>query len=314
MAFEIQKEKYTGAIKPITLGTGDKAVTVGGEDCYPFHLFEGNMPNAPVVAFEVTDVKPESWPAAVREPYQDVLEDPVAWAKKCISGYGAEMIDLELISTDPNGMDRSPEDAAATVKSVSEAIDVPLVVWGSSSAEKNTDVLRVVCETCQDKPLIIGPVEEVNYRKIGAAAIAYKHKVVASTPIDINLAKQLNILLDNLGVPEDQIVIDPTTGGLGYGMEYTYSIMERIRQAALTQQDVKLQLPILCNLAKEVWKVKEAALTAEEAPTMGDPAKRAIMMEAVTASTMALSGANILVMRHPEAVELIRDMVKDLTG
>ena len=313
MAFEIQKEKYTGAIKEITLGSGDSAITVGGQDCYPFHLFEGKMPRTPRIAFEISDVEPETWPAAVVEPYKDVCKDPAAWAQKCVSDHGAEIIDLELVSTDPNGMDRSPEEALETVKAVACAVDVPLMVSGSANTEKNTEVLRAVCEGIQDRKLIVGPVEEANHKKLGAAAIAYKHTIIASSPIDINLAKQLNILLGNLGVPEEQIIMDPTTGGLGYGLEYTYSIMERIRQAALTQQDEKLQLPILCNLAKEVWKTKEARLTAEEAPELGDPAKRGIMMEAVTASTLLLAGADILVMRHPEAVSLIRNMIGDLT-
>ncbi len=314
MAFEVHKEKYTGVVKEITLGSGDGAVTVGGEDSYPFHLFEGKMPNAPKIALEVWDTQPETWPEAVLEPYKDVCSDPAAWARKSVSEYGADMIDLELVSTDPNGMDKSPEEALEVVKAVAGAVDVPLIVWGSTSAEKNTEVLRVICEGCSDNRLIIGPVEESNYKKIGAAAIAYKHTVIASTPIDINLAKQLNILLGNLGVPDEQIIMDPTTGGLGYGMEYTYSVMERIRQAALTQQDEKLQLPVICNLAKEIWKAKETRLSAEEAPTMGDPARRGITMEAVTAMTMLLAGGDVLIMRHPEAVTLIRGMITDLSG
>jgi acetyl-CoA decarbonylase/synthase complex subunit delta len=223
------------------------------------------------------------------------------------------MIDLELVSTDPNDMNRSAEEAVKTVKAVAAAIDVPLMVWGSTSADKNSEVLRAVCEGCQDRNLIVGPVEEANYKKIGAAAIAYKHTVVTSTPIDINLAKQLNILLGNLGVPEERMIMDPTTGGLGYGLEYTYSVMERVRQAALTQQDLKLQFPMICNLGKEVWKVKEAHLSAEAAPAMGDPGKRGIMLEAVTAMVLLLAGADVLVMRHPEAVSLVRGTVQDLT-
>jgi acetyl-CoA decarbonylase/synthase complex subunit delta len=146
---------------------------------------------------------------------------------------------------------------------------------------------------------------------VGAGAIAYKHILAASSPIDVNLAKQLNVLLGNLGVPDGQILVDPTIGGLGYGIEYSYSVMERDRMAALTQQDERLQFPIICNLAREVWKTKEAKLSAAEDPTLGDPEKRGILMEAVTAAVLLLAGGNILVMRHPEAIKLIQGMIAD---
>ena len=203
------------------------------------------------------------------------------------------------------------EEAARTAKSVAAAVDVPVIVWGSSNTDKDAEVLRKVAEVCDGMNLIIGPVVEGNYKPVGAGAIAYKHVAVASSPIDINLAKQLNILLGNLGVPDGQILVDPTTGSLGYGLEYTYSVMERDRMAALTQQDERLQFPILCNLAKEVWKTKEAKLGAE-APLLGDAKKRGILMEAVTAVTLLLAGADLLVMRHPDAIKLVREMIAEL--
>jgi acetyl-CoA decarbonylase/synthase complex subunit delta len=193
-------------------------------------------------------------------------------------------------------------------------VDVPVIVWGSGNTDKDAEVLRKVAEVCDGMNLILGPVAEGNYKQIGAGAIGYKHVAVASSPIDINLAKQLNILLGNLGVPDGQILVDPTTGALGYGLEYTYSVMERDRMAALTQQDERLQFPILCNLAKEVWKTKEAKLNAEEAPLLGNAKKRGILMEAVTAMSLLLAGADILVMRHPEAIKLIREMIAELTA
>ncbi|OGP94555.1 MAG: acetyl-CoA decarbonylase/synthase complex subunit delta, partial [Deltaproteobacteria bacterium RBG_16_47_11] len=249
MAFEIPKITYTGKIKEVTLGKGPKAVTIGGETAYPFHLFEGAMPHPPRIAMEVYDTPPEEWPEAALEPFKDVVNDPAAWAKKCVGNYGAELICLQLVSTDPNGLNRSSDEAAQTVKKVASAVDVPVIVWGSGNADKDTDVLRKVAEACDGMNLVIGPVAEGNYKQVGAGAIGYKHTAIASTPIDINLAKQLNILLGNLGVPDGQIVVDPTTGGLGYGIEYTYSVMERDRMAALTQQDERLQFPILCNMA-----------------------------------------------------------------
>jgi acetyl-CoA decarbonylase/synthase complex subunit delta len=311
MAFEIPKITYTGKIKEVTLGKGPKAVTLGGETAYPFHLFEGAMPNPPRIAMEVYDTPPEEWPDAALEPFKDVVNDPVAWAKKCVETYGADLITLQLVSTDPNGQNRSGEEAAKTAKKVASAVDVPVIVWGSANVEKDADVLRKVAETCDGMNLVIGPLAEGNYKQVGAGAIAYKHTAIASSPIDINLAKQLNILLGNLGVPDGQIIVDPTTGGLGYGIEYTYSVMERDRMAALTQQDERLQFPIFCNMAKEVWKTKEAKLKTEEAPTLGHAEKRGILMEAVTAVILLLAGADVLVMRHPGAIKLVREMIAD---
>jgi acetyl-CoA decarbonylase/synthase complex subunit delta len=311
VAFEIPKVTYTGKIKAVKLGKGPKAVTIGGETSYPFHLFEGEMPNPPRIAMEVYDAPPEEWPDAALEPFKEVVNDPAAWAKKCVEKFGAEMIALQLVSTDPNGANRSGDEAAQTAKKVAGAVDVPVIVWGSGNVEKDADVLRKVAETCDGMNLVIGPVAEGNYKQVGAGAIGYKHTAVASTPIDINLAKQLNILMGNLGVPDEQIVVDPTTGGLGYGIEYTYSVMERDRMAALTQQDERLQFPIVCNMAKEVWKTKEAKTKMEEAPTLGDTKKRGILLEAVTAVMLLLAGADVLIMRHPEAIKLVREMISD---
>ena len=306
MGFEIHKESYTGAIKEITLGKGDKAVTVGGEACYPFYSFEGDMPHRPVVAMEVWDMEPDEWPAAALSHFKDVLSDPAAWAKKCVDEFGAELIVLQLKSTDPNSQDASADEAAATVKKVLDAIDVPLVVWGTANIEKDEEVLKKIAEETHGANLALGPVEDKNHKGIGAAAMGYGHMVISSSPIDINLAKQVNILLENLGVPLERMIVDPTTGGLGYGLEYSYSVMERLGMAALTAGDDKLQIPMINNLANEIWKCKEAKQTVDEAPELGDPERRGILMEAVGAVIYLLAGSNILMMRHPEAVRLTK--------
>ena len=309
MGFEFYKESYTGKIKQITLGEGAKSVTVGGENCYPFYQFEGEVPNKPRIAMEVWDMEPEDWAEAALSPFKDVIADPAAWAKKCVDDYGAELIVLQLKSIDPNGQDRSADDAAAVVKKVADAIDVPLIVWGCANVQKDEEVLKKVAETCQDKSLIIGPVEDKNHKGIGAAAMGYGHTIISSSPIDVNLAKQINILLENLGMPGDRVIIDPTTGGLGYGLEYSYSVMERIRMAALTQGDDKLQLPIINNVANEVWKCKEAKQPADEAPILGDPERRAILMEATAAVSYLTAGSDILIMRHPEAIRMVKSYI-----
>ena len=309
MALKIFKESYTGSIKKITLGKGKKAVTVGGETCYPFYNFEGDMPHKPAIAMEVWDTEPDEWPEAALSHFKDVVSDPAAWAKKCVDEFGAEMVVLQLISTDPNDKDASPDDAAATVKKVLGAIDVPLIVWGTLNPEKDEAVLKKVAEETHGENITLGPVEDKNHKGIGASALGFGHSLVASSPIDVNLAKQVNILLENLGMPTDKIIIDPTTGGLGYGLEYTYSVMERLSMAALTQGDDKLQLPIINNLAEEIWKCKEAKQSADEAPTLGDPEKRGILMEAVSAVIYLMSGANVLIMRHPEAIRLTKSFI-----
>ena len=306
LAFEFFKESYSGNIKEITLGKGDKAVTVGGEACYPFYQFEGAMPNKPKIAMEIWDMEPDEWPEAALSPFKDVLSDPAAWAKKCVEEYGAEMIVLQLKSTDPNGENASAEDAVASVKKVLGAVDVPLIIWGTASVEKDEEVLKKIAEECQGENLILGPVEDKNHKGIGAAAMGFGHSIISSSPIDVNLAKQCNILLENLGMPMDRMIIDPTTGGLGYGLEYSYSVMERIRMAALAQGDDKLQLPLINNLGNEVWKCKEAKQPADEAPLLGDPEKRPILMEAVGAVAYLMSGSNVLIMRHPESIRLVK--------
>ncbi len=313
MPFEIPRIKYTGNIREVTIGTGAKAITVGGETCYPFHLFEGDMPRIPRIAFEVWDYyEPEEWQEWAIEPFKDVVDNPVEWSKKCVRDYGAEIIALQLTSADPNGLDRDVEEVVRTVKDVSDAVDVPLIVWGCANDEKDGVLLRRVAEVCEGRNLAIGPLSDKNYKQIGAMAIGYNHSVLASSPIDVNLGKQLNILLGNLGVPDERILMDPTTGGLGYGLEYTYSVIERDRMAALTQEDVKLQYPVVCNLAPEVWKTKEARLKREDNPKLGDERKRSILMEAVGAMTVLIAGADIVIMRHPESIALVKEMIGDL--
>jgi acetyl-CoA decarbonylase/synthase complex subunit delta len=309
LGFEFYKESYSGAIKEITLGKGDKAVTVGGENCYPFYTFEGKMPHKPKIAMEIWDMQPEEWPEATLVPFKDVISDPAAWAKKCVDEFGAELIVLQIKSTDPNGNNASADEAVATVKKVIKAIDVPLIIWGTANVEKDEEVLKKIAEECQDKNLILGPVEDKNHKGIGAAAMGFGHTVIASSPIDVNLAKQCNILLENLGVSMDKMIVDPTTGGLGYGLEYSYSVMERIRMAALAQGDDKLQLPMINNLGNEVWKCKEAKEPVDEAPTLGDPEKRGILMEAVGAVAYLMSGADVLIMRHPESIRLVKSYI-----
>jgi CO dehydrogenase/acetyl-CoA synthase delta subunit len=303
-------EACTGVIREVSLGEGEKALTVGGSSTLPFHLFEGDMPYVPRVAYDVLDSEPEDWPDILGKYYSDVLSDPVAWARKCVNDYGAEAICLSLVSTDPNGMNRPSSEAAKKAQSVIEGVDVPVILWGCGNAEKDTETLREVTNLIGNRKVCLGPLSDANYRSLGATAMAFQLPVVASTPIDVNLAKQLNILLENLGLSLDQILMDPAIGAVGYGIEYSYSVMERIRLAALTQQDEKLQVPFICNLGREVWKTKECRLPSDA--YMGDQERRGVIMEAVTASTLLLAGGELMVMIHPKAVALIEALIRGM--
>lgn len=313
MAFEKPIDSYSGKIREVEIGPSGKSLKAGGESTLPFYSFEGETPNPLLIAMEVYDRRPEDWAEAVVAPISDVIDDPVAWAKKCVETFNADMICVQLLSTDPNRENSSAEEAAELVKKVAGAINVPLIVYGSGNLEKDPEILRAVSEACSGMDLLIGPAQEDNYKQIVAPALAYKHKVIAQTPIDVNLAKQLNILIGNVGLSPESIVMDPSTGALGYGLEYTYSVIERDRLAALIQNDEKMQQPIVCNLGKEAWKVKEAKISAKDEPLFGDEEKRGILWEAVTAYSLVLAGANILIMRHPEAVTLVRRIVKMLS-
>ncbi len=313
MAFEFPKDTYAGKIVEVGIGAGPKARKVGGQNAMPLCQFEGQFPNRPLLAMEVYDSPEaaENWPAAVKAPFADVLADPVAWAKKCIDEYGADLICLQLWSTDPNGLNTSAAAAAALAKKVAEAISVPLIVWGCENGEKDAETLGKVAEVCDKMNLVLAPAVEENYKKIGGAAIGYGHTVVAQTPIDVNMAKQLNILLGNLGMPMDKILMDPSTGALGYGIEYSYSVMERDRLTALKQGDEKMQSPLICDVAKYCWKTKEAGL---EDATMGDVKTRGVLWETVTATDLLAAGADILILRHPESVRILKKVIEDVAA
>ncbi len=311
MTYTNPTEGPSGAIQVVVLGAGDKAITVGGARSLPFHLFDGENPNPPRIAMEVYDTEPVGWPASLTDALGPVISDPAAWAKACVE-WGADMVCVQLAGTDPNGADRTPEEAAQTVQAVAAAVDVPIVVYGSGNAEKDAEVLKKVAEVVSDTVLAIGSATEDNFKPIAAAALGYGHVVIAETPIDVNMAKQLNILITQVGMGSDRILIDPSVGAVGYGVEYAYTVMQRLRLAALNQNDAMTQMPMICNLGREAWRSKEARATAEEEPAWGDAEKRGVLWEASTAITFAMSGADVLVMRHPHAVSTVRTAINGL--
>jgi acetyl-CoA decarbonylase/synthase complex subunit delta len=311
MAFELPKETTESKIREVALGTG--GVKVGGENVLPFYTFEGTMPNRPLIAVEVYDDNPaEVWSPVVVEPLKDVIADPVAWAKKAADEWGADLIMLRLKSTDPKGEDKPAEEAARTAKAVAEAVSIPVIVYGAEDMDKDGDVLKAVAVATEGKNVAIGPAMEDDYKTIGAAALGYKQSLVAKTPIDVNLAKQLNILLSNLGVDVSTIMIDPTTGALGYGLEYSYSVMERLKLAALRQDDSMTQMPLIADVGTESWKAKEAKAPASDEPQWGDENKRGVLWEILTATALLVAGADVVFMRHPESIKTVRKVIDSL--
>ena len=313
MAFTPTKETYAGKVYPVTIGTGDSAVTFGGENVLPFHSFEGTTPNRPLIAFEIQDVPPSDWPENARKAFEGVSDDPVKWAKYCQDELKARAIALRLIGTHPDRENRSPEDAVKTVKEVLAAVHVPLIILGSNHAEKDTAVLIAVAEAAKDKNCIIGKAQEANYKTIAAAAMANNHKLIAMSELDINLSKQLNILISQMGFDKEKVITDPMCSALGYGLEYTYSVMERIRLAGLMQNDATMQPPILGDVGMYVWKTKETVASEADVPGWGRLEERGIAWETVTSTSMLMAGTNLLIMRHPKAVETVEKVIGELS-
>lgn len=311
MAFAAPKETFSGKVFEVTIGT-EKTAVFGGENVLPFHVFEGSVPHRPVIAYEIQDVAPDDWPETVKKVYEDVSGDPVSWARYCQDTLNAKAIALRLVSTHPDRENRSPEDAAKTVKDVLAAIDVPLIILGSNHVEKDSSVLVAVSEAAKGKNCIIGKAQEANYKTIVAAAMANNHKLIAMSELDINLSKQLNILITQMGFDKERLITDPMCSALGYGLEYTYSVMERIRLAALTQNDATMQPPMLADVGMYVWKVKETQASEAELPLWGSLAERGIAWEAVTAASLLISGAELLIMRHPDAVKAVEKFIDEL--
>jgi len=311
LAFTPSKETYTGKVNSVTIGIDESTVTFGGEHVLPFHTFEGVVPHRPVIAYEIQDVPPDDWPENVQKPFETVSHDPVTWAKFCQDVLKAKIIALRLKGTHPDSKNRLPEDAAKTVKEVLSAINVPVIILGSNHTEKDASVLVAAAEAAKNKNCIIGKAQEANYKTIAAAAMANNHKLIAMSELDVNLCKQLNILITQLGFDREKLIIDPMCSALGYGLEYTYSVMERIRFAALMQNDLSMQAPMVGDIGLYVWKVKETQASETDIPQWGSIEERGITWEAVTAIALLFAGAELLIMRHPRAVDAVEKVIDE---
>jgi acetyl-CoA decarbonylase/synthase complex subunit delta len=299
MDYKAPVEAYTGVVREVTIGKGNKSLKIGGENILPLHFFDqGSNPNPVKFALEILDMKPEDWPEHAVEPFKDVISDPVSWAKKCQS-FGVDAVSLFLMSTDPAVRNAPADKAAELAKKVAEAITVPLIVYGSGDEKKDVEVLSKVAEVCDGMNLLIGPVLKENYEAVGKAILDHGHIAIAQSPLDINLLKELNVKLSKI-FPPDRIVIDPLSSALGYGMEYSFSLIERVKQIGIITKDSMTMMPIIANLGVECWKTKQAK----------ENKKQGLLWEGMTALSLLLAGANILVLRHPETLKLIKETIE----
>jgi acetyl-CoA decarbonylase/synthase complex subunit delta len=317
MAIELPKDTWSGAVKEVIIGattedggTRTSKVIVGGEKTLPYIHYEAEMPHRPVIALEIKDHRPDDWSPLLHDTWGEVMDDPAKWAKAAEEA-GADLILLTLSQTDKDGNPTTPEAAVAATKAVLEATGLPLMIFGPGQADLDNELLVPVADASQGERVVLGICEDKNYRTIAAAAMANGHLVNGRTPMDVNLSKQLNILLKDTGLPVERIIMDPTTGALGYGIEYGFSVMERLRLAAL-RGDVMTQSPMCVVVGYETWKTKEAKVGTDVPEAWGDWLERSITWETITAVALIESGADIIVLRHPESLKRVREVIDNL--
>jgi acetyl-CoA decarbonylase/synthase complex subunit delta len=311
------KEKWPTRINTVTLGatkekggTRTSTVTVGGETTLPFLTFEGEMPNRPVIAGVVCDVVPDRWPPMLRAAIGDVINSPVEWARKCVEEYKVDLISLKLAGADPAGANRSPDDEAKTVESILKAVGVPLIIWGCDDEKKDNEVLPACSQVARGENCLLGSARESNYRTMAAVGKADGHKLISEAPVDINIGKQVNILLQDAGFGLEDVVMCQVTAALGYGFDYVFTIFERVRIAGL-KGDKLMALPQIANVGWEVWKVKEAVADEDILPGWGKIEKRGPFWEAATAAGYLQAGADIITLAHPQSIKITREMIQE---
>lgn len=312
MPFNQKPQKFNASINTVEIGCGDKAIALGGESAFPFYTFDAPFANAPKVGVEISDMGLEDAPAGVKEYYGEGASY-ADMAKKAAAMEGADFVCLKLEGGDPNGANKSIDELIAVVKEVGDAIDTPLVVEGCKNVEKDSELLPKVAEALQGKNVLLLSAREENYKAVGAAAgLAYQQKVGAESAVDINLAKQLNVVTTQLGVDAKSIVMNVGSAAVGYGFEYVVSTMDRVKAAALSQGDAMLQMPIITPVADECWSVKEAMASEADMPEWGPAEERGIKMEIMTAAAVLASGSDAVLLKHPQSVATISNMIKQL--
>ena len=308
-------QNHVGSVNEVTLGatkenggTRTHTVTIGGAGSVVYGGLPEKAGRRPLIALDVLDTAPEDWPEGLTQSFGDVMDSPGKWAAKCIE-YGADLICLVFDGIHPDKGDRDAAHAVAATQEVLKAVGVPLILWGSENPDKDNQVMPKISEAAKGENCLIGIVEQDNYKAITAVALADGHNLVTGAPLDINIGKQVNILVSDMGFPTERIVTYQSTGALGYGIEYAYSIGERQRLAALSG-DKMMAMPAICNVGFEAWRAKEAKLA--EAPGWGDAADRGPFWEATTAICLLQAGADIIRLRHPKSVAIVKDFIDEI--
>jgi len=311
------KEKWTSKINTVTIGatkdqggTRGKTVTVGGASTLPFLKFEGEIPHKPVIAGFVSDVVPD-WPEPILGAIGKEVNSPVEWAQKNVQEFGVDLISLKMIGADPAGKNAKPEECAKVVEQVLQAVDVPLIIWGCGDDEKDNHILPECSQAGKGENCLIGSAKESNYMTVVAICKADKHKIISEAPVDINIGKQVNILLQDAGYDLKDVVMFQTTAALGYGFDYVYTIIERCRIAGL-KGDNLMAAPQICDVAGETYRVKEAVADEDVLPGWGKLEKRGAMWEAACAEGYLQAGSDIFVMAQPNAIKSVRKTIDTL--
>ena len=313
MAFNPKKQAYNASINAVTLGTGEKSIVVGGENVLPFYTFDAPIANSPKIALEISDKGMESLQTAGMKAAFEGCATVADMAKKAEEIEGVSAICLHFESADPNGENKSVEDCVAMAKEVVDATALPIIIMGCKNIEKDSEIFSKCSEALQGKNIVVLSAREEDYKTVGASAgMAYNQKVGAESAVDINLAKQLNVLLSQLGVPAQSILMNLGSSCAGYGYEYLSSTLDRVKAAALAQNDAQLQMPIVTPISTETWNVKEAMLSEEEAPEWGSVEERGIEMEITTAAACLTSGSDVVIMKHPAAIKTIAQFIDSL--
>ena len=312
MSFVPKTQPFSGKINAVTLGTGDKAIVIGGQNVLPFYTFDAAIENAPKIGVEISDAA-DKWDVPGLVEFYAGCTTMAERAKKAETMEGADFICLNFESADPNGADRSVAECVADAKAVAEVVTMPIVVMGCKHLEKDAELFSAIAEALSGKNVLFMSAKNENYKTVGGSvALANGQKVGAETADDINLAKQLNIMLKGLNVPAESIVMNIGTAAVGYGYEYVASTLDRIRAAALAQSDADLQMPILAPVSTDTWSVKESSASEEDEPAWGCREERGISMEIATASANLTGGADAVIMRHPAAVATIKKFINEL--
>lgn len=312
MPFTAKSGKFNASINTVEFGTGDKAVKIGGENVFPLYSFDAAIENAPKVGIEITDFGMEHEPECIKKYYEGcaTLADI---ARKAASMEGVDFLSFRMEGGDPNGENKSTEELIGELKEIADAVDLPLVVCGCKNVEKDAELFSKAAEALNGRNAVILSAKEENYKTVGAAAgLAYKQVVGAESAVDINLAKQLNVLISQLGVDSKNVVMNVGTAAVGYGFEYVISTMDRVKAAALQQGDANLQMPIITPVASEAWGVKEAMASETDAPEWGSQEERGIDMEVETAMAVIAAGSNAVILKHPESIKIISGLMKEL--